>query len=427
MVFGLVPCLSTISWLGRGPLRDAINYAYEESHDLTSSKAEVREFDSVLTCAPEQAGGCWRHLPSLGDHLGRCLHLLLSEKNGKRCRGCTIEQTIGEALDGKPSRRPAVGGDADIWSTEMGDAPWPAFQVDHIPSHFGLSKILLVEEELKKEVLSIRKLGRHVASGTYGHVFEAEVDGIGRAAVKLLNESMLKEEGNLEESYADFLMETSLHRRCRHQNIVHCYGLASLATVLQMGHPGQNAMVMELMSPDSTLTNQLRSRGGLPSDKLLSCALDVARALEHMHALGIIHFDVKSQNVMVDAWGVYKLTDFGLAFEAQGEPLDFYGRGSVAYMAPEVHDRSKLVDHKVDVFSFGVFMWEITTGLEPHRDLSYDEIVEGVLYRGLRPPLPEEAPAGLSAWMSLMQECWREAPKTRPSFATIVKKLETFL
>lgn len=54
------------------------------------------------------------------------------------------------------------------------------------------------------------QLGPLVGSGTYGQVFEAEVHGIGRAAIKLLDETMLKEEGNLEESYADFLMEVSL-------------------------------------------------------------------------------------------------------------------------------------------------------------------------------------------------------------------------
>lgn len=80
---------------------------------------------------------------------------------------------------------------------------------------------------------------------------------------------------------------------------------------------------------------------------------------------------------------------------------------------------------QVDVFSFGVVLWEIwTLGDQPYPNLSLQEIFAGVMTGTLRPAIP---PGCDPAWVSLMQDCWHAVPRMRPSFTDIIKRLEVML
>ncbi|RLN11201.1 Phox/Bem1p [Panicum miliaceum] len=96
-------------------------------------------------------------------------------------------------------------------------------------------------------------------------------------------------------------------------------------------------------------------------------------------------------------------------------------RGTLPWMAPELlNGSSSLVSEKVDVFSFGIVMWELLTGEEPYAELHYGAIIGGIVNNTLRPPVPESCNP---QWRALMEQCWSAEPSERPSFTEIGKSL----
>ncbi|CAH9136094.1 unnamed protein product, partial [Cuscuta epithymum] len=81
---------------------------------------------------------------------------------------------------------------------------------------------------------------------------------------------------------------------------------------------------------------------------------------------------------------------------------------------------SNLVSEKVDVFFFGVVMWELLTGEEPYADLHYGAIIGGIVSNTLRPTIPESCDPD---WRALMERCWSAEPLERPSFSEIANEL----
>ncbi|KAH7295107.1 hypothetical protein KP509_27G032700 [Ceratopteris richardii] len=92
-------------------------------------------------------------------------------------------------------------------------------------------------------------------------------------------------------------------------------------------------------------------------------------------------------------------------------------RGTLPWMAPELlNGSSNLVSEKVDVFSFGIVMWELLTGEEPYANMHYGAIIGGIVNNTLRPPVPSWCDP---AWKSLMERCWSANPAERPSFLEV--------
>ncbi|GAQ81730.1 Protein kinase-like domain containing protein [Klebsormidium nitens] len=277
---------------------------------------------------------------------------------------------------------------------------------------------------------AIRELG----DGRWGKVYEAEVSGVGRAAVKLLSDAMIEMENDLEMSYQDFRTEAELQQRCQHPNVVKVFGLAPFpswgnATSRSWGRP-DGAVVMEFIIDAQELKDMLEqlseSDGGIPLDFRVSCALDVARGLAHVHAQGVIHFDVKPENILVDRRGSCRLSDFGVAWDPKGAPIRYKGRGSIAYMAPELMLSNKPANTKVDVYSFGILMWKLLIGTDPHDGMDYEEI-KATVQRKERPPIDAAWARREPAWHELMTQCWRQPPHARPAMSWVVKSLEKML
>jgi serine/threonine protein kinase len=148
----------------------------------------------------------------------------------------------------------------------------------------------------------------------------------------------------------------------------------------------------------------------LPRQRL-TCAREVASALDYLHACGIIHGDIKSANVLLALSGAAKLCDFGGAVQlltSIASSASASGGGStamtLAWCAPEMFTGGSKTT-ATDVYAFGIFMWECYTGQVPFRGVSCN-LIEVQVRSGVRPPVPAAPIDGFPPdFVSLMQVC----------------------
>ena len=199
----------------------------------------------------------------------------------------------------------------------------------------------------------------------------------------------------------------------------------NIVTVIDRGEEnGKQFIVFELI--DGENLKELVERGGpLPVRRVLELGLEVGRALAFAHAQGLVHRDVKPQNVLLNGDGRAKVTDFGIvrSIDAVGHTETGTVLGTSHYIAPE-QARGERVDAQTDVYSFGVVLHELLTGEVPYAGDNFvtvamkhvNEPVPSVL--GTRP----DAPIRLA---SLIERCLAKMPADRPaSMDEVVAELE---
>ncbi|KAG2497194.1 hypothetical protein HYH03_004783 [Edaphochlamys debaryana] len=164
------------------------------------------------------------------------------------------------------------------------------------------------------------------------------------------------------------------------------------------------------------------------------CLLEIALALRHLHTAKLAHCDLKPGNVLLrssprDARGfVCKLGDFGYAAILKdgllpGRPavLPDEACGTLQYMAPELFVAGRPVDASIDIYAFGMLMWELITGKTPYSDNEYgSRALMKAVYHGKRPVFPDTT---LAAYKNLAMCCWSGDPTLRPSATVLVKLL----
>jgi serine/threonine protein kinase len=117
----------------------------------------------------------------------------------------------------------------------------------------------------------------------------------------------------------------------------------------------------------------------IPLEKIISIALDVARGLEYIHSQGVVHRDIKPENILFDENFVVKIADFGIACEETFCDLLVEDEGTYRWMAPEMVKR-EAYNRKVDVYSFGLLLWEMVTGRIPYENLTPMQVAYTVVY-----------------------------------------------
>ncbi|GAB4826963.1 hypothetical protein Ancab_033844 [Ancistrocladus abbreviatus] len=160
----------------------------------------------------------------------------------------------------------------------------------------------------------------------------------------------------------------------------------------------------------------------LPLQKLIAIALEIARGMEYIHSHGIIHRDLKPENVLINEGFHMKIADFGTACEEAHCDHLADDPGTYRWMAPEMI-KHKQYGRKVDVYSFGLILWEMVAGHIPYEDMNPIQAAYAVVNKNLRPTLPAECPPAMRA---LIEQCWSSQPEKRPEFWQIVKVLEQF-
>ncbi|KZV51960.1 hypothetical protein F511_08570 [Dorcoceras hygrometricum] len=207
-----------------------------------------------------------------------------------------------------------------------------------------------------------------------------------------------------------FSREVTLLARLHHQNVIKLVGACRKPLLF--------CIVTEYLTGGSlrAYLHKLEHKS-LPLQKLISMALDIARGMEYIHSHGVIHRDLKPENVLINEDFRLKVADFGIASEEVYCDLLADDPGTYRWMAPEMIKR-KHYGQKVDVYGFGLILWEFVAGTIPYEDMTP---VQAAFAVNLRPTIPSGCPPTIKA---LIEQCWSLQPDKRPEFWQIVKVLE---
>jgi len=244
------------------------------------------------------------------------------------------------------------------------------------------------------------RVGERLGAGGMGEVYRAEDVRLGRSVALKFLPADLKADP---ESRARLLNEARAASLLRSPNIAVTYDIGESS--------GSDFIVMEYVEGE-VLSSRV-AKGALPIREVLEIGLQVTDALDEAHGRGIVHRDIKSANLMRTDRGLVKVLDFGLAKFMRGDAqatavtqpqVTVAGMvvGTVSYMAPE-QALGRGVDHRTDLFSLGVVLFELATGRIPFAGTSPTEIIDRILH---------EVPAAPSRYVSAVP----------PSFDAVVAR-----
>jgi serine/threonine-protein kinase len=241
--------------------------------------------------------------------------------------------------------------------------------------------------------MEYKSLGRYqileeVGRGSMGIVYKGYDPNIERiVALKTISQDPGLDPEEQQELLKRFFQEARTAGRLSHRNIVSIFDTAE--------EHGIFYIVMEFIEGD-TLENQMRSGRKFEVPEVLDIVAQICDGLDYAHRKGVVHRDIKPANIMITADGLVKITDFGVA-KVVSSHLTQTGSvlGTPSYMSPE-QVGGKKVDHRADLFSVGVVLYELLTGVKPFKGESIHSIMYKIVYDAPVSPLvlnPELPPS----------------------------------
>jgi serine/threonine protein kinase/tetratricopeptide (TPR) repeat protein len=224
------------------------------------------------------------------------------------------------------------------------------------------------------QTISHYKILAKLGEGGMGVVYKAEDTKLKRlVAIKFLPRQISVSEEERER----FKIEAQAAAALNHPNIATIHAIEEV--------DDEMFIVMEFIEGQE-LRKLLIDNGQLSIDNCLNYVTQIAEGLKAAHAKGITHRDIKSSNIMVTETGQVKIMDFGLAKIAGGAPLtkDHSTLGTAAYMSPE-QARGEPVDHRTDIWAFGVVLYEMLTGQLPFRGEYEQAVIYSILNEEPKP------------------------------------------
>src|SRR5437773_5605974 len=261
-----------------------------------------------------------------------------------------------------------------------------------------------------------RRVGQYlvrelVDAGGMGIVYKAHDTRLGRhVALKFLPPHLGKQPAAKQR----FLTEARAAAALDHPNI---------CTIFEIGETDEGQLFLAMPLYDGETVAARLKRGRLPFEDAVPIAVQIARGAGAAHARGVVHRDIKPSNVMLLRDGAVKILDFGIATIDDLSPVDNVARfGTLAYMSPE-HVRGGAIDHRSDIWSLGVLLHEMLTGIRPFDGGDPAVVADAILNRepDLIATSHPDVPAGIER---VLRRALAKLPENRyPSIAVFAADL----
>ncbi|XP_008651642.1 serine/threonine-protein kinase STY17 isoform X1 [Zea mays] len=222
--------------------------------------------------------------------------------------------------------------------------------------------------------LRLLKFEQKLASGSFGDLYH------GTYCSQDVAIKVLKPERVSVDMLREFAQEVYIMKKVRHKNVVQFIGACTRPPVL--------CIITEFMHGGSIFDFLYNRRGNFQLPDVIRIASDVSKGMNYLHQINIVHRDLKTANLLMDDQVI--------------EHLPY--------------------DHRADVFSFGIVLWELLTGKLPYEDMTPLQAAVAVVQKDLRPTIAVDTHPMLA---ELLQRCWQKDPALRPTFAEIVDILNS--
>ena len=284
-------------------------------------------------------------------------------------------------------------------------------------------------------------VGNKIGQGGFNSVHEVRLPGGGDNtvyAIKYLKPQLYQPDQTkrLHQGAADLVVEGRLLSVLDHPNLVEIKAVSAPSEdrpFLVISKLEQTLLKRMAIwkKKDRDLPNRYRKESQLQQHRRhnlngrLQVAMDIARVLQYLYKKSVVYRDLKPENIGFDSNGTVKLFDLGLAKEMKNPQQNGKYRmtgqtGSWIYMAPEVA-KHWAYDGMVDVYSFGILLWEICALEEPFAGLTDQQHMQQVVSGDLRPPIDKSWPTELQ-W--LMKKCWSYFSSHRPTWEVVIETLQ---
>jgi hypothetical protein len=274
----------------------------------------------------------------------------------------------------------------------------------------------------------------HLTDGSNSNLYTATKTSSGnRVVIKMIKKEVMRDDLAL----LEFDSEGGLLSRVSHPNIIKLLGVGTrprrFLVLEYLGGGSLSSRQNVVISTHGLTAKPILRKPTYTYDALLTLIKTLAGGLNYLHTFSssamVIHRDIKPDNIGFDDAGNVKIFDFGLSSvvrkkKTSAEAFTMTGNtGSLRYMAPEVV-LNKPYNEKVDVYSFGIMVWQLASDRVAFKGLSKEQFMRDVVLRGVRPKLDASWPSGFK---TLLEGCWHHEFEKRPSFAFIVDDLNTLI
>jgi len=240
-----------------------------------------------------------------------------------------------------------------------------------------------------------------IGQGGMSFVYRATDKKMGRAvAIKVLKEEYCEDQDFIRK----FQNEAQAAAKLNHPNIVAVYD------IIDNHEDRLHYIVMELVE-GITLKTYIQKRGRMDSKEAIAIAIQVVGGIEQAHKNGIVHRDIKPQNMIISSDGTVKVADFGIARAATQQTVNTTVMGSVHYISPE-QARSGQADERSDIYSFGCTLYEMLTGKVPYDGSTSVAVVFAHLENQI-PRVRDVVPDVYPALDIAVFKCMQKSPKKR--------------
>ncbi|RIB24989.1 kinase-like domain-containing protein [Gigaspora rosea] len=255
----------------------------------------------------------------------------------------------------------------------------------------------------------LRYIQKGQSAMVYSATFENKV-----YALKCLNNNLLMDQETLKHLTREV---TNLYN-INHPNVIKLYGVSI----------NISNFLLVLQFADKTLREYLKSKRienlyQISWDELINLAKGITNGINYLHEKKIIHRDLHSNNILINE-GKALIADFGLSKQIiNNEVSDSIMQCSVAYTDPQYLSSSGGFERneKSDIYSLGILLWELTSGISPFEGLNVFNIVHKIIINNERPETVPDTPSG---YIDLIKKCWSSNQKDRPTTGFILNQLE---